>query len=168
MREVKYNEFANEAINQLGSGGAFLNTSNSGEKNTMTIGWGTIGVMWGKPIFMVAVRYSRHTYDLIVESNMFSVSIPLSNKLKKELGICGSKSGRDIDKFKECDFTIVKGAKTGTPLISECELHYECSVVYKQAMEPGMIDKAIDDKFYKNNDFHVIYYGEIIGCYYNE
>ncbi len=164
MKEVKFNEYAKDVVEQIGKG-AFLNTKYHDKKNTMTIGWGNMGIIWGKPVFTVAVRYSRHTYELIDKAGEFSISVPLSGNLKKELGFCGSKSGRDFDKFKECGFTEVKGQKTNTPLIGECDIHYECKVVYKQAMEPALIDKSIDDKFYTNNDFHVLYYGEIVGCY---
>lgn len=53
-------------------------------------------------------------------------------------------------------------------MVGECPLHYECKVVYKQAMEPALVSEDIDERFYGSNDFHVIYYGEIMACYKNE
>lgn len=167
VKNVMYSEMLPELMEQLPKG-AFLTAKWQDKVNTMTIGWGTVGFVWGKPIFMIAVRYSRYTYRLLDNAQEFTVSIPLSNNLKKELGICGSKSGRDMNKFEECGLTIQKGQKISTPVVGECELHYECKVVYQQAMEPKLLHNDIDEKYYKNDDFHVIYYGEIVASYLND
>lgn len=131
----------------------------------MTIGWANFGVMWGLPVATVAVRYTRHTYELINKSGVFTISIPSQNALKKELAFCGSKSGRNLDKFKETGLTPLAGRKVDVPVIGECGMHFECKVIYKQAMEPALIDAKIDDKFYSGNDFHVLFYGEILENY---
>src|SRR5690625_4439310 len=130
IERVRYNQLSTEALKQIEKG-AFLTVKNKDEVNTMTIGWGSISYIWGMPIFMVAVRYSRHTYRLIDNEKEFTVSIPLNNDLKKELAYCGVQSGRDVNKFEECSLTMMDGQKISTPIIGECELHYECSVVYQ-------------------------------------
>jgi len=167
FKDIEYNEHLKEMLDQLPKG-AFLTVKDGDKVNTMTIGWGTIGVMWYKPVFMVMVRYSRHTYDLIGKAKEFTVSVPLKGQLKKELGICGSKSGRDIDKFKECNLTPVKGKVLDTPVIGECDLHYECKVVYQQVMEPGLLNEDIKKERYPNHDYHVLFYGEIVASYMKE
>ncbi|MCT4565656.1 MAG: flavin reductase family protein [Maledivibacter sp.] len=167
LKDIAYNEMSKEMLDQL-QRGAFLTVKGGGELNTMTIGWGNIGVIWSKPIFTVMVRYSRYTYELLEKTDEFTVSIPLSKDMKKELGICGTKSKREIDKFKECNLTAEKGKVVDTPIIGECDLHYECRIVYKQAMEPSNIDKKIREVKYSDNDFHVIYYGEIVASYIKE
>ena len=163
MKEIKYNDYGKEAIEEL-TKGAFLSVSHEGQNNTMTIAWGSIGYMWRKPIFMVMVRYSRHTYTMLNKSQEFTVSIPFGDKFKRELALCGKKSGRDIDKFKLCDFPDLRANKVNAPLISGCDLHYECKVLYKQTMEPGLLDPD-KEFFYKDNDHHVLFYGEILGTY---
>ncbi|WP_432662244.1 flavin reductase family protein [Wukongibacter baidiensis] len=167
LKDIAYNEMSKEMLDQLKKG-AFLTVKGDDEINTMTIGWGSIGFIWNKPIFMVAVRYSRYTYELLEKTDEFTVSVPLSKDMKKELAVCGTKSKREIDKFKECNLTAENGKVVDTPIIGECDLHYECKIVYKQAMEPGMIDKGIRDAKYSNNDFHVLYYGEIVASYIKE
>ncbi|SCG82250.1 putative protein AF_1786 [Proteiniborus sp. DW1] len=164
IQKVKFNEYSKDALEQI-TKGAFLTVKDGDKVNTMTIGWGNIGIVWNKPIFMVAVRYSRYTYNLIENSKEFTVSIPINKDLKKELAYCGRYSGRDVNKFKECNLTMVDGQKVLAPVIGECELHYECKVVYQQAMEPATVAKEIKDKFYTNNDYHVLYFGEIVDCY---
>lgn len=167
FKDIAYNEMSKEMLDQLQKG-AFLTVKGDEELNTMTIGWGNIGYIWNKPVFMVAVRYSRYTYELIEKTDEFTVSVPLTKDMKKELAICGTKSKREIDKFKECNLTTKKGKVLDTPIIDECDLHYECKIVYKQAMEPGMIDKSIKEAKYTDNDYHVLYYGEIVASYVKE
>lgn len=167
FKDIKYNEYSSEMLKQLEKG-AFLTVKAGDEINTMTIGWGTLGFIWNKPIYMVMVRYSRHTYEILEKAKEFTISVPLTRDMKKELAICGTKSGRDIDKFKECNLTARKGKAIDTPIIEECELHYECKVVYQQAMEPALLHKEIKEGKYSDNDFHVIYYGEILESYIKE
>jgi len=158
-----------EAAEQLSRGGAFLTTALKGEKNTMTISWAAMGRIWNKPVLIVAVRYSRHTFELIDTSDEFTVSFPASGQLASELAFCGTKSGRDMDKFKECGFEVYEAETVGAPLIDKCRIHIECKVVYKQAMEPGNLDEKIKKTFYKpGNDYHVLYYGEVTACHIDE
>ncbi|NMB27404.1 MAG: flavin reductase family protein [Tissierellia bacterium] len=164
IKEINFNDKLKEMLNQINKG-AFLTITDGENTNTMTIGWGNVGIVWGKPIFMVAVRYSRYTYDLIEKAKDFTVSIPLKNNLKKELTYCGTYSGKDVDKFKECNLKLKKGRKVVSPIIEDCELHYECNIVYKQAMEPSTLNEDIKNQYYKNKDYHVLYFGEIVDCY---
>ena len=164
IKEINFNDKLKEMLNQINKG-AFLTVTDGEKTNTMTIGWSNVGIVWNKPIFMVAVRYSRYTYELMEKAKDFTVSIPLKNNLKKELSYCGTYSGKDVDKFKECNLKVKKGRKVDSPIIENCELHYECKIIYKQAMEPSTLNNSIKNQFYKNKDYHVFYFGEIIDCY---
>lgn len=164
LNEIEEKKHTEEFIKQLPKG-VFLTVKNGDKINTMTIGWANIGVIWGKPVLTVAVRYSRYTYELMEKSGEFTVSVPLNGGFKNELAYCGTKSGRDVDKFKECNLTAKDSKFLSTPLIGECELYYECKVVYKQAMEPALLDESIKERFYTNKDYHVLYYGEILAQY---
>jgi len=147
--------------------GAFLVVKNKdGIINTMTIGWGSIGHIWSKPILTILCRYSRYSFELLKNAETFTICIPRADELKKELAFCGSHSGRDYDKLKECNLTLADGyGGKDYPIIKECGLIYECKIVYSQAMDPHLIrDEAIKNK-YKDNDYHVLYYGEIQQCY---
>ena len=167
-KDVAFNDYSREVITQLASGGAFLTVKDNNKANIMTIGWGNIGYMWGKPVLMVMVRYSRYTYSLLEKAKEFTVSLPRTKDLKKELLICGQQSGRDLDKFKECHFTPLEGKSLSTPVIQECDLHYECKVIYQQAMEPGLLCSNLREKWYKGHDYHVLYFGQIVASYITE
>ncbi|MGH4119744.1 flavin reductase family protein [Clostridium sp.] len=163
--KVNFTENLEKGMRFLHTQGAFL-TVKSGEKiNTMTISWGNVGYEWNRPIFTVLVRKSRYTHDLIENSDDFTVSIPLSKDLKNALAVCGSKSGRDIDKFKECKLTPEDSRNVDTPIIGECELHYECKIVYKQDMNPKLLSKDVAESSYADGDYHTLYYGEIVATY---
>jgi flavin reductase (DIM6/NTAB) family NADH-FMN oxidoreductase RutF len=163
---LKYHEMAREMLDQLPRG-AFLSVKAGERINTMTIGWGAIGYMWQKPVLIVMVRYSRYTHELISQAQEFSVSVPQNNDFKKSLAVAGSKSGRDMDKFQELNLTITPGQKTEAPVIAGCGLVYECRILYRQALDPEGLNEAIKSKFYSDEDYHVLYFGEILACYEN-
>lgn len=144
--------------------GAFLTTAADGKVNTMTISWGSIGTVWQKPCFMVMVRPSRYTFELIEKSTEFTVSIP-ADEMKKALGLCGTKSGRDMDKISAAGLTLLPGKAVSVPVIKECGLHFECRIVYKQTMEPALLNEHNDKTWYADGDYHTLYYGEIVAVY---
>ena len=165
-KEVTYNDYAKE-ITEILSKGAFLTTEVNGVINTMTIAWGSIGFMWGRPVFMAMIRPSRYTYQLIEKSGEFTVSIPFKD-MSKALGICGSKSGRDTDKITAANLTTVPGKKISTPVIGDCGLHYECKVVYKQQMSAEHLATDLQKKWYADGNYSTLFFGEILATYVDE
>ena len=163
--DIKYNKFLDKVTEQLSGDGAFLIVKNLKEKNLMTIGWGFVGIMWNKPVFIVAVRYSRHTYDILEDTDEFTVSLPLNGQLKKELIKCGSKSGRYIDKFKEFNIKTKPGEKTKTPAVEKCDLNYECKILYRQSLNSELTKNETVKSKYIDHDYHVMIYGEILSCH---
>ncbi|MFW6027140.1 MAG: flavin reductase family protein [Candidatus Woesearchaeota archaeon] len=164
MKSVNYENYIDEVLDIITDNGIFLTTQ--GEKlNTMTIGWANFGVVWGEPILMILVRKSRYTYKILESSDEFTVSIPQKGKMKKELMFCGSKSGKKYDKFKECDLNKLPGQNIKTPVIGECMLHFECKIKYKQDMQGDNLVLEYKNKWYKNDDFHRLYFGNIVNCY---
>ena len=158
-------DYVVETNRLMRSDGLFLVTEGIDEKpNAMTIGWGFLGTMWSRPVFVVAVRLSRHTHKLLEESDSFTVCLP-GKGMQRWLDVCGNKSGRDIDKFKELGMTAAPSNKVKAPNIGECPVHFECEIVYRNEMKPGQLKKAVEDEVYPNKDMHVIYYGEVRGVY---
>jgi flavin reductase (DIM6/NTAB) family NADH-FMN oxidoreductase RutF len=134
-----------------------------GAPNVMTIGWGTIGVVWGRPVFVVLVRPSRFTYGLIEQTGEFTVNVA-PPALKEAAVYCGTVSGRDHDKFADKQLTPLPSNKVSPPIIEQCKIHFECKVVHKNDLIPSELDKAIPPQFYKAGDYHRLYYGEILAC----
>jgi flavin reductase (DIM6/NTAB) family NADH-FMN oxidoreductase RutF len=134
-----------------------------GPPNAMAIGWGQIGIVWGRPIFTVLVRPSRYTYKLIEEAGDFTVNV-VPPQLKELVQYCGTTSGRDHDKFREKGLTAIPSSKIKAPLIKECILHYECKIIYKNDLIPSELETTVIPGFYPKGDFHRVYLGEILAC----
>jgi flavin reductase (DIM6/NTAB) family NADH-FMN oxidoreductase RutF len=158
-------DFVENTHRLMRDGGLLLVTAgNDGKPNAMTIGWGQLGTMWRKPFFTVAVRLSRYTYKLMEESDSFTVCLPAKG-MKKILEVCGTKSGRDIDKIKELYLSIEKGYFIEAPYIGECPVHYECKIAYKTELKSGQLIDELENDAYPRGDYHVLYFGQILGVY---
>ena len=75
------------ALSHFTTTGGFLTAAHNGQTNTMTVSWGFIGFIWGKPHFITIVRPQRHTQAIISEAEGFTISIPYGS-MKEELRIC--------------------------------------------------------------------------------
>lgn len=150
--------------------GALLTAKVGDEVNTMTIGWGHLGIEWSKPTFIAYVRQSRHTKGLLDKAGEFTVNIPMGTVDKKILGICGTKSGRDMDKIKELGLTLVEGQTVSAPAIAELPLTLECKVIYQQDQDLSALNPVYREHSYpagtvEENNFHTAYYGQITAAY---
>jgi flavin reductase (DIM6/NTAB) family NADH-FMN oxidoreductase RutF len=165
--KVPLTAYSEETIRTLNRCGCLLVSGKMKKANVMTIGWGLIGILWGKPFFMVAVRPSRHTHDFIEEIGDFTVNIPKKG-MESIVNYCGSVSGREHDKFKEKGLTLVPGKKVKSPIISECIINYECKVAFKSKVIPNELQRNFIKKYYSSGDYHTLYFGEILATFADE
>ena len=137
-----------------------LLTAGTREKcNTMTASWGGLGVLWGKPVATVYIRPQRYTMEFVEGREFFTLAF-FGEEYRKALALCGSKSGRDIDKVKECGFTVETA--DGAPYFAQADLVLVCKKAYWQDMDPThFLDGEIDGKWYPEKDYHRIFIGEI-------
>ena len=150
--------------------GILLTTKADGKVNTMTIGWGHIGIEWGKPIFVAYVRESRYTKQMLEANGEFTVNVPIGSIDGKILGYCGTKSGRDTDKIADLGLTLEAPEVISVPGIQELPLTLECRVIYKQKQDLSAIPENILTRYYPADetgyqDYHYAYYGEIVSAY---
>lgn len=156
--------------------GILLTAKADGKVNPMTIGWGTLGIEWATPIFTVFVRENRFTRHLLDKNPEFTISAPLgSADCRNILALCGTKSGRDIDKVRAAGLTLEPPEVISVPAIRELPLTLECRVIYRQPQDPAAITPDRLRRFYPqevessfhgaNRDFHTAYYGEIVAAY---
>ena len=164
-RKIDVFDYVEDVNRLMRDGGLLLVTkTDESEPNAMTIGWGFLGTMWRQPVFVVAVRFSRHTYELIEKSDSFTVCLP-SHHMKNVLEVCGTKSGRDINKFKELGLTEGESVLIKTPYINEAPVHFECKIIFKNAVELGQLPKDLESEVYPNKNMHMLYYGQVMGVY---
>ncbi len=168
-RKINVWDYAGTLMQQL-SKGVLLTVRDGDEVNTMTIGWATLGIEWGKPICTVFVRESRHTKKLLERSGAFTVNVPMGELDRQILTVCGTQSGRDLDKIAHLGLTLEEGETVSAPAIRELPLTLECKVIYKQDQDPAAIAPENEARYYapgtpNEGDYHTAYYGQILNAY---
>ena len=171
-QHVNVTDYA-KLITEMLPRGILLNTS--GEKfNSMVIGWGGLGTVWGLPAFTVYVRESRYTKELLDKSGEFSISIPLERVDPLIQRVCGSLSGRDIDKEKEAGLILEEPELIKTPGVRQYPLTLECRLLYRQKEVLADIPAPIRSRYYPEvpgtddpdaRDPHTAYIGQIVAAY---
>jgi len=164
--QMQYTDYFEQVMAKMTSKGVLLATWKDDHTiaNAMTIGWGLIGSVWGRPIFQLMVRPSRYTYSLIEKHRRCTVNV-MSKSHDESLVICGSKSGRSRDKLKECGLTVTVSQNTGSPVISESVIHYDCHIIHSNDFIPAAMIPDVREGAYPSGDFHRVYWGEIIECH---
>lgn len=148
-----------------GNGAFLVAVDATGRPNAMTIGWLQLGTIWSRPVCHVLVRPSRYTHSCIEARGAFTVNVPLGTMVE-ELTVCGSRSGRDLDKFTELSLRTTPGTKVKAPLLVGCGVAYECRVVARAELDPtGILDEGIRAKYYPRGDFHTLFFGEILAAW---
>jgi flavin reductase (DIM6/NTAB) family NADH-FMN oxidoreductase RutF len=151
-------------IKNIGSEWMLITAGNKENLNTMTASWGFAGVMWGKPVAIAAIRPQRYTMEFVEKEDYYTLSFLGENKAPH--GICGKKSGRDIDKIKEAGLTTLFDDETGAPFFDEARLVLICKKLYAQPLKADCFkDKEIINGVYPTGDFHNMIYGEIVSAY---
>ena len=169
-REINAFDYAGDICKAMKKG-ILITTKADGKVNTMTIGWGHIGIEWGMTTFVAYVRESRHTKSMLDKCGEFTINVPLKGTDRKTiLGFCGSKSGRDVDKIKEMDLHLEEPDVISVPGIKEFPVTLECKVVYKQDQDLSAIAEDKRLRYYapgtaNDGDYHTAYYGEVLAAY---
>lgn len=164
-QQVHYTYRLADTLTAMTNGGVLLvATKKSGRSNVMTIGWGAVGVIWRRPIFLVMVRPSRYTYEFMEEAGEFTVNIPTA-ELREWVTFCGTHSGRDVDKFAAGKVSVSPAQLVHGVTIDACPIVYECRVVHKNDVIPANLEPNIAAASYPSGDFHRLYYGEILGVF---
>jgi len=173
-KEIEVFDYAKEILEAVKKG-VLLTTKTDEKVNSMVISWGTLGIEWGKPILTVFVRENRFTKQQLDKNPEFTINIPYGEYDKKIIGICGTKSGHNMDKIKELNLNLESSNVVSVPGIKELPLTLECKVIYKQKQDKDAITEENQIKFYPqdvdgsfhgaNKDYHTAYYGEIVAAY---
>ena len=173
-REINAFDYAGDICKAL-PGGILLTTKRGEEVNSMTIGWGTIGIDWSRPIFIAYVRESRYTKQLLEDNGEFTINVPMGEAPRAILSLCGRKSGRDMNKIEKLNLTLEEPMEISVPGIRELPLTLECRVLYKQKQDLSAIPQDILDRYYpveedtlhpgSDRDYHIAYTAQIVKAY---
>lgn len=156
-----------DAFELIGKEWMLVTAGADGDYNTMTASWGGIGWLWNKPVAFVFIRPERYTHEFIERHERLTLSF-YGEEYRKALQLCGSKSGRDMDKVAVAGLTpylLDSGAVTFT----EARMTLDCHKLFKAGMQKdNFIDKEVLTKWYNDNpggSLHDIYVVEIDGIY---
>lgn len=143
---------------------ALLTVGEKEKFNTMTISWGGLGTIWNKPVVTVYVKPIRYTYEFMENNEYFTISF-YDKEYRKDLGILGSKSGRDMDKVSLTKLTpeFLDNATS----FKEAKLTIVCKKIYFQDLDINNINtdsvpQSEVDRFYKTEPVHRMYIGEVV------
>lgn len=164
MREIDVTKLSIDVVNLWMNRWLLLTAGTMADCNMMTVGWGSLGCMWSRPFAQIAVRPQRHTRKYIEQSDSFTLCA-FPEKYRKDLQTLGALSGRDGAKLAKTRLTLKASCKVAAPAYNEACFVLECRKIYFQDMDPrGFIDQTIQ-KNYPANDYHRIYFGEILAAY---
>ena len=154
-KDMKFNPFT-----MINDEWMLLTAGNEQKCNTMTVSWGALGILWGKPAATVYVRPTRYTLEFLDREKTFSLCV-LGGEHREALNYCGSRSGRDGDKIKAAGLTpMFEGS---TPYFQEAKTVLVCRKLYRQELDPACFaDKSLDAANYPKKDYHRMFVGEIL------
>lgn len=164
FKAINPTEISENAFKLIGSDWMLITAGPTDDFNMMTASWGGFGVIWNKNVCYCVIRPQRYTYEFMEKAENFTLTF-FPEEYRNALNICGTQSGRDIDKIKETGLTPIEGKLEGTTSFQEAKLIIECRKIYFHDIDPAnFIDPTIQDN-YPINDYHRMYIGEIVNCF---
>ena len=149
-----------EIFESFDKGWPILTAGSKDNFNMMTISWGEMGTLWGKPVVSVFVRRSRYTHEFIDKEDYFTLTFVKTMWYNEQLELIGSKSGRDIDKLKETGFEVLE--RPHGISFTNATMIIVCRKLFKQQLDMDAMPEEIKTKFYKDGDPHDMYIGEVV------
>ncbi len=160
MKQIDFTDVKENAVDLIKNKWGLVTAGNGSGYNMMTVSWGAVGELWGRDMVTVYIRPQRYTEQFLDKEEYFTLSFYPDEMKKTVHGVCGSKSGRDVDKTSETGLTPVLDDKA--PYFKEAKLVLICKKAAKSKFDPkDFIDTSVTEKWYPEKDFHFIYYGEI-------
>ncbi len=129
--------------------------------NSMTVAWGSIGIMWNRPFVQVVVRPTRYTMNFIEKFDTFTICA-FSEEFRDKLSYFGRVSGRDENKTELSGLKVIPSITVSCPAYDEAELIIECRKIYASRFSPSEFADPSIEKNYSGSDHHFIYYGEVL------
>ncbi|MBR6950629.1 MAG: flavin reductase [Oscillospiraceae bacterium] len=153
-------KISEDVFSWFGKKWALLTAGTKESFNTMTISWGGMGTLWGKPVVTVYVKPIRYTWQFMEKSDVFTVSF-YSEDFRQDLTLLGELSGRDGDKISRTKLTpafLAEGVS-----FREAEITLVCKKIYAQDLDRGAMPENVRNTIYATEAPHRMYVGEVVG-----
>ena len=151
--------FEVDAFRVFGSEWALVTAGTEGDFNTMTVSWGGLGTLWGRPAATVYVKKNRYTHGFMEKNDLFTVSF-FPPEQKKALNYLGSHSGRDGDKVAVSGLTPVY--LDGAVTFAEARATLVCRKMYSQDFDLAAVPAEVIADYYEDEPPHTVYIGEVV------
>lgn len=163
-QEIKPQEIEVNSVKMFADDWMILSAGKESNMNMMTIAWGELGELWGKPVVTVYVSTSRFTYKFMEENEYFTVT-SFPEEYRDKLQYLGTVSGRDEDKVKGSGLNV-EFTTLGNPIYKEANLAIECKKLYSHQFDKNKMPLE-QRQWYdeKNTGVHVMYIGEIVNVW---
>ena len=159
FHEIDPKELTENVFSLLDDRWTLITAGTPNHCNTMTASWGGLGVLWAQNVATIYVRPQRYTFEFLEKYPEFTLSF-FTEEYRPQLTLCGTESGRETDKVKECGFTLCSAGETA-PYFEEASLVLVCRKLYWHDIDPEhFLDPALP-KFYSQKDYHRLYIGAI-------
>ncbi len=158
---MNYNEKAYKVFEMFSKQNALATAGNIDDYNCCTIGWGSLGNIWGRGtnIVTIYINPDRYTWKYCMEKDYFTVTF-FPEEYREDLRILGTKSGRDGDKVALTNLTPV--AYENGVGYKEAELTFVCRKLYQGEFTRENLNEKISNGIYKDWRPHYMFVGEII------
>ncbi len=167
FKRISPMEIQGNTFNMFANDWALVTAGNLQSYNTMTIGWGDFGVLWGRPIVTVYVSSSRYTKQFMDENVYFTVEF-FDESYRNALSYLGSHSGRDEDKVKNAGLTPI-ATDNGNATFKESRIIVEAKKIYSHEFDShGLTDEVKQWYAKRRIGLHTMYIGEIINIWIKE
>ena len=162
--ELNFWDCVDEILYRMRHGGVLCTAvDEAGKQNLLTLGWGLLGPRYHEhPILVIAVAPPRYSWRFLEEVPEFVIAVP-DDSLSGEVELCGTKSGRDLDKFKAAGLTPVRSRHVKAPSILECPINVECHTYAKVAAPHPLLTPEHRERPLAEQ--HTIYFAEVLGAY---
>ncbi len=160
FREIQPNEIVGNVFDRIGRQWMLITAGKLEKCNTMTASWGGLGVLWGKNVATCYIRPQRYTRTFVEQEEFFTLSF-FGEDYRQALNLCGTKSGRELDKIAQAGLTPTT-CDCGSVFFKEAELVLCCRKIYTDIIKPENFLEPSIKANYPNEDYHHLYIGEIV------
>lgn len=163
LKQIDASTLTFNPFEKLSKQWALVSAGNLDKFNMMTVSWGAVGVIWGKPSVTAYIRQTRYTKEFVDQNDTFTLTF-LKDGHREALNVLGSKSGRDMDKMKDSGLTPVE--VDGNVTFAEADLVLVCRKRFVQDMpKENFLQQETLDRWYADQNYHTMYIGEIVAAY---
>ena len=158
FKEITAKEINKNLIDAIANEWMLITAGDQNGYNMMTASWGFMGEIWGNDTAVALIRPQRYTMEFVEKQDFYTLSFYGNQKQIHK--ICGSMSGRDVNKTELTGLTPI--FSDNSVYFKEANLVIICKKQYIQEMTEECFCDKEPLKWFENKDFHKMIFGKIV------